>query len=812
MWSSLVRDQLPSHQTDSRRVTPRNTLIIMGQLAVVSDLPSSLPADLTGFVGRRAERSEVRRLLSKSRLVTLTGLGGVGKTRLALRVATELRRVMPDGVWFVPLGELSDPDLIAETTAAALGINDRSGPSGVGRLAEYLRPRELLLVLDNCEHLIDDCADLAEALLRACPRLRILATSREALRVEGEAVRPVAPLSVPHSQSHLRSSLEYEAVRLFVQRASLAVPGFTVDDESRPTVLGICQHLEGIPLALELAAVRLRSMSPTELLERLHGHWELLDLGSRSAPDRHRTMTACIEWSHGLCSPEERDLWEILSVFAGGVEMDAIQFVAGELSRSSEPVDIAHLVQALVDKSVLTIELHNGRGRYRMHEVLRQFGLHRLESAGSLSDAWRRLRDFYLDLLIRIDDDWMSPRQIVAMQRVRRETANIRVALEFCCTEPDEAVAGLDIASRMRRYSLAYGGFTEGRQWLGRLLALVPAPGMARVQGLRAACWLAAVQGDSESSSSLLTEARRVADVVGGQARFQVDQVAGWHQMFFGDRKGATESLTRALDGFRMDGNLLDATETYTLLGMAYGLVGDIERAVEHHQASLDIGEQTGAPWERSNSLWHLGLLAWANGDLAQAVALEKQSLDLKRRLDERVGVALCFEALAWIHSEAEPRRAATLFGAADRLWTTMDTTLEALPGLSPMRQSSEERVRVALESAFNAAHREGADMGSDAAIAYALEEEPTGGVAAETSRTNAAAALTNREREIAELVAAGLTNKAIASKLVISPRTVETHVEHILIKLGFNTRIQVAAWISEQAGEPGPTREHPNH
>jgi predicted ATPase/DNA-binding CsgD family transcriptional regulator len=781
----------------------------MGPLAFASDSPSSLPADLTGFVGRRDDRAEVRRLLSESRLVTLTGLGGVGKTRLALRVATELRRVMPDGVWFVPLGELSDPDLIVETTAAVLGIHDCSGPSGAIRLAEYLGPRELLLVLDNCEHLIDGCADLAEVLLRACPRLRILATSREALRVEGEAVRPVAPLSVPHAQSHLRPSLEYEAVRLFVERASLAVPGFTVNDESRATVLGICQHLEGIPLALELAAVRLRAMSPTELLEGLHGHWELLDLGSRSAPDRHRTMTACIEWSHGLCSPEERDLWEVLSVFAGGVEMDAIQYVASELSRSSGPGAVAHLVQSLVDKSVLTIELRNGRGRYRMHEVLRQFCLRRLESAGTLTDARRRLRDFYLELLIRIDHDWMSPRQIVSMQRVRCETANIRVALEFCCTEPGEAGAGLDLASRMRRYSLAYGGFTEGRQWLERLLALVPEHGMDRVQGLRAACWLAAIQGDRESSTSLLTEARQVADLVGSEASSLVEQAAGWHQMFLADHNGSTDSFTRAVDGFRADGNLRDATETYILLGMACGLAGDIERAVEAHQACLDICDQTGAQWERSYSLWHLGLLAWAGGDLAQAIALEKQSLELKRRMEEQLGVALCFEALAWIHAKAEPRRAAILFGAVDRLWRTMGTSLEVLPGLIRLRQSSEVRVRTVLASAFNASHGEGANMDTVSAIAYALEEKPLPGRVAKATRANLTG-LTRREREIAELVAAGLTNKEIAGKLVISPRTAETHVEHILSKLGFNTRTQIAAWISEQAGEPGPTEKSP--
>ena len=345
----------------------------MARPALVHGASSSLPAELTAFVGRRHDRAEVRRLLSESRLVTLTGLGGVGKTRLALQVATDVQRATPDGVWFVPLAELSDPGLIADAIASVLGIHDRSGRFGVVRLAEYLRPHELLLVMDNCEHLIDDCAALADTLLRMCPRVRILATSREALRISGETALPVAPMSVPPS-AHQGALNEFESVRLFVDRASQVVPGFSVDEENRAAVLGICEHLEGIPLALELAAVRLRAMSPSELLEGLREHWLLLDIGNRTAPERHRTMSACIEWSATLCSPAERDLWARLAVFAGGFEMDAVQYVGADLDTSATKDSISRLVQSLVDKSILTIALRDGRARYRMHEVLRQFG------------------------------------------------------------------------------------------------------------------------------------------------------------------------------------------------------------------------------------------------------------------------------------------------------------------------------------------------------------------------------------------------------------------------------------------------------
>lgn len=769
----------------------------MAQLALVRDTPSSLPTELTEFVGRRHDRAEVRRLLSESRLVTLTGLGGVGKTRLALRVATDLRRAVRDGAWFVPLGELSDPDLIAEAIGAALGMQGRTGRPGV---IEYLRTRELLLVLDNCEHLVDACAILADTLLRTCLGLRMLATSREALRIGGEAVWQVAPLSVPHGGDDLDAFHDYEAVRLFVELAGQVVPGFRIDEKNRSEVLDICRHLEGIPLALELAAVRLRAMSPAELLERLRGHWELLDLGSRSAPARHRTMQACIEWSHALCSAPERDLWERLSVFPGGVQMDAIEYVAAHSELSATSESTAHLVQSLVEKSILGLEVHDGRARYRMHEVLRQYGMDRLESAGALSTARRVLRDFYADLLSRVDADWMSQRQIDWMRRLRREDTNLRPALEFCCTELGEATIGLEVAARLRRYAMSYGAFSEVRQWLRRLLALVPEPDLIRLQGLHTACWLAALQGDRESASSLLAEARQLAEQLGTPATTLIDQLAGLHQMFLGDFDEAADSLGRALEGFQPSADLGDIADTHLMLGMASGFAGHSERATAAHQAVLDISAATGESWARSYSLWNLGLVVGAAGDAARAVELERQSLELKRRMDERLGVALCLEALAWMHANDRPRRAATLLGAADTLWKVIGTWLDALPGLTPFHQSCETSVRAALEpELFAASYSEGAAMDPRTAIAYALEEKPAARDATDPSRTEPDR-LTKREHQIARLVADGLTNQDIANRLVISRRTVDTHVEHILSKLGFTSRTQVAVWISDPA------------
>jgi predicted ATPase/DNA-binding CsgD family transcriptional regulator len=765
------------------------------QVAPAPAVRATLPAELTEFVGRRQDRADVRRLLSESRLVTLTGMGGVGKTRLALRSAADLQRTMRDGVCFVPLAELSEPTLIPEATAAALGIHDRSSEFGMIRLSEYLRDRELLLVLDNCEHLIEDCAILADTLLRTCPRLRILATSRETLRISGEAIHPLAPLSVPHEDTELGGLQDFEAVRLFLERVRQVVPDFTIDAENRAAVLDICRHLEGIPLALELAAVRLRSMSPAQLLERLRDHWQLLDLGSRNAPERHRTMSACIEWSHAQCSPAERELWERLSIFPGGVEMDAVEQVARELSATPEPG--ADLAQALVDKSILSVERTDGHARFRMHEVLRQFGTARLESTELLGAASHALRSFYTDLLARIDADWMSPRQIEWMRRLRREDANLRIALEFSCTEPGEAPAGLELAARLRKYAMAYGTFTEVRHWLRRLLALVPGADTARLRGLRAACVLAALQGDRESGAALLAEARDVAGHLPSSAAWLVDQAAGWHHMFAGDLDSCLSSLEHALVVLEPDGNLRDIAETHTLIGMARGFAGDLPGSAASHHKALALCEASGESWCRSFSLWHLGLVLWTGGDLDGGLELERQSLELKRRMDERLGLALCLEAAAWMQLPRSPRRAATLLGAADRLWHVMGTSLEVLPGLTPLRQGCEAAARESLGSVgFSTSHAAGAGMEPATAVAYALDEKKTPGVRSGVDADR----LTKRERQVAELVATGLTNQDIASKLVLSRRTVEGHVEHALTKLGFTSRTQLAVWLADQS------------
>ena len=394
----------------------------------------NLPAEVTSFVGRRHEVAGVRRMLATNRLVTLTGAGGVGKTRLAQRVGGEARRAFPDGVWFVELAELRDPGLVAVTVGEALGIREEAVGGDSAGLTAFLADRQALLILDNCEHLIDACADLAGALLPACPGLRILATSRQALRLAGEATLAVQPLSVPDPDLPATPAelSRNESVNLLVERAGAVLPGLELTDENCATIARLCQALEGVPLAIELAVARLRVLTMEQILDRLTDRYRLLTSGARNAPARQQTLRALVDWSWDLCSADERTLWARASVFAGGFELDAAEQICGDESLPADTV--LDLIESLVDKSVLTRSADGPRARYRMLEVVREYGAARLAEAGEQPAVAARHRDWFAALASYGDRHWVSPDQAVLMRRLRHEQANLRVALEHAIT------------------------------------------------------------------------------------------------------------------------------------------------------------------------------------------------------------------------------------------------------------------------------------------------------------------------------------------------------------------------------------------
>ncbi|MFD6061324.1 protein kinase domain-containing protein [Rhodococcus wratislaviensis] len=759
----------------------------------------NLPFELTSFVGRRREVTETKGKLSVSRLVTLTGIGGVGKTRLAQRVATDLRRAFRDGVWLVELGELRDGSLLAEVVAAALGVRDRSPRPLEEVVVGFLAPRHLLLVLDNCEQLVDAVAWLVETLLRTCPDLRILATSREPLGIGGEAVLRVPPLTVPgpDRDPSLRGLPQFDAVTLFAERAAAAVPGFVLTDDNRVAVTRICRQLDGLPLAIELAAARLRTMSVEQILDRLADRYKLLTLGGRGAPTRQQTLQLCIDWSYELCTPPEQQLWARLSVFAGSVELDAVETIC---SGGLAPEDLLDGVAALVDKSILIREDAGVVVRFRMLETLRDYGREKSEYVGEHQVLRRRHCDWYLSLAVEAEAEWVSPRQLEWIARIEREQPNLREAMEFSLSHVDDAdtEAGLRIAAALFPFWLARGLLSQGRYWLDRALARSPGQmTVERVEALYADSALAELQGDFTAGTALVEEGRVLVEQMGdATAHARIIQAEGLLAVFRGDLHRASRLLEEARDLSAVQGDVTRQVEILYELGLAYELRGETAKAITCHEQVLAITESRGESMYRSYSLWSMGVAVWRQGDSDRAARLVEQSVRLGRVLDDPLIVAVCLESLAWLCDERSAERAGVLMGAAEELGRALGSSTVLFPHLFVYHQECESRTRRTLGArGFQAALRNGRALGFRAAVAYALGEQPDGA----TPSVGAVTALTTRERQVADLIAQGMTNKAIAAQLVMSHRTAQGHVEHILAKLGFTSRAQIAAWVVEQ-------------
>ncbi len=767
--------------------------------------------DVTPLVGRRRELETIKRLLEGHRLVTLTGVGGAGKTRLARRATADLSRVYKDAAWVVELADVQDPDLLGHSVARAIGLQVKSADFDPALLTEFLSDRRALLTLDNCEHLAEACAALVERLLVECSGLRVLATSQRALGLTAESLFQVPPLTMPDpgAETPPEGLRQYESISLFVDRAAAIHPGFEVTEGNAASIVELCRALEGIPLALELAAARTRVLSPQAMVDRLEDRYQLLNRGFRgNVPDRQRSLEASVNWTYDLCSDAERRLWADLSVFRGGFDYDGAEAVAGPDVADESFLDV---LDTLVERSVVWRQDDGGIVRFRLLETLRLYGERELERAGRIDEVRQRHRDHLLARAMQFEAEWTGPRQVAWLSEMHADHANIRAALQYCVERAD-ADKALRILSCLEAFWITAGSVSEARRWLDLALAEAPqgdVPSLA--VAFRVAAWFALIQVDIEGAAAVVDGFRLLIGQQGStpepateaQALMAEGLLAAWS----GETDRGVDLIRRSIEGFQETGELSTRAFGLVVSGMLAGFTGHVDEGREAQLRCIALTEPRNEIYMRSFALAILGVIALGEGDLPEARAKLHDALRMKRELGDQLGIALVLEFLAWTAVAAgDGQRAATLLGAAGSVWNLLGVSLSTLPHFSERRRDSELVAR-SMEPAetYEKYAARGAVMGIAEAMAFALDEQPPAARTRRESRSTASdSPLTRREREVALLVQEGLSNQQIAERLVLSTRTAEAHVENILRKLGFSSRAAVASWVAEHQDQVG--------
>ena len=732
------------------------------QLKSLSNLSHNLPVQLTSFIGREFEVAEVGRLLTTTPLLTLVGFGGVGKTRLAVQVAAEVLDQYRDGVWLVELAALADPGFVPKMVASTLGVPEQAGRPLPEMLAESLSGKTLLLVLDNCEHLLSACVDLADALLKRCPWLRILATSREALGIAGELTYPVPPLCVLAPDGLLTPdiAMECESVRLFVERAVLSKPGFRLTSYNAAAVAQIASRLDGIPLAIELAAARVKVLDVEQIARRLDDRFHLLTGGGRNALPRQKTLQGAMDWSYDLLGEAERTVLRRLSAFPGGCVLEAAEAVCS--GNGVEITEVLDLLTQLVDKSVVIVEAKMGEARYRLLETVRQYGRDRLREAGEDTETAARHRDWFLALAEPAEEGLRGPAQQSWLKRLDAEHDNLRAALEWSKTVDGGAEGGLRIATALTYFWHLRGHIKEARKWLAALLSTATgAPASLRARALCAAgiiAWRLSEYGEAsrwlEESLTLCAEtqdtrtsgmalhflahvAKSTGDFDQAARRFEesLDQFNRlqdqWGRALSlsclgsvvsrqGDYGRAKALLDESLALFTKVGDRLQAADALFSLAKIAEALGEYERAMQLAQESLEIGRTMGNRITIAAGLAAMGLAALRQGAVERAVALLRESLRLRTELADREGIASCLALLgAAALEQGQPSHAAWLIAAADTLRATIGAAIRPA-GYDRDRLMSTLRNRLG-EAEFELASAEGRAMSLDQAIQFAL-------------------------------------------------------------------------------------------
>lgn len=611
-------------------------------------VPRNLPAQLSSFVGRARELAELTRLLRRSRLLTLTGPGGCGKSRLSLQLVAETAGGLEEGAWWVPLAPITDPAMLGGVLAQVLGVRPVPGESELDAVITFLGQREAVMVLDNCEHLLEEAARAAEILAGGCPGLRVLATSREPLRAQGETEWRVPSLSLPSDKPGSAGAAASDAVRLFVERAAQVRPGFTLTQENEAAILAICRELDGMPLAIELAAARLRTFSVEQIATRLADRFRLLTGGARTALARHQTLHASLDWSHELLSDQERTVFRRLGVFVGGFTLEAAERVCA--GRDIDAAAVLSLVTTLVEKSLVQAEDNGPVVRYRLLETMRAYALDRLGEAGETERARDRHRDFYLEFAERIAPELLTPEQPEFLELLDPEDANFTLAIEHAsATEPDKALrlsVALTLWWRLRSH------FAQGEAGFARSLEAQGSPEL-RARALWGHAYLRTFAGALDVAFPAAQQALEAAEMIGdhstaARALWLIGITTMWP-----DPIGSRPGLERALDLAVATGDEFARMHTTQALGMTHLLQEDHHSMVPFHEEALALAERLG---QQDALAWHwiaMALGAWIGGDLERVADAGKRAFDIARRAGDIVTETAAVAGLCIAESEA---------------------------------------------------------------------------------------------------------------------------------------------------------------
>ena len=840
-------------------VTGPGLAVGFGPLRSLDDpaLRHNLPSQATSFVGRGVELAELRSLISGgSRLVTIAGPGGIGKSRLALQVAAGALDGAGDGVWLVELAPVAEPELVARTVAAVLQVLEEPGRPMLDTLLDAVGDRYLLVVLDNAEHVLGAVAKLADAIMRSCPRARLLVTSREPLGIGGEHVFRVPSLPVPPADLAVPGRLAaFESVQLFAEHAAMHRQGFVVDDANAAAVAAVCVRLDGIPLALELAAARLGSLSVSEVSSRLDQRFRLLTGGSRTALPRHQTLRALIDWSYDLLNPEEQIMADRLSVFAGGWTLEAAEAVAPGGGTGEWQV-LDHLA-ALVGKSLVLAEEIHGSTRYWLLETVRQYAAERLaRRPGSELDETRAAhRDHYLALVETAGTHLRGPDEAVWLDWLELEFDNIRAALAFSVTDPDGAEPGLRLAAALRWFCNMRGHAGEALEALNVLLARPDAriPNLIRARALTVSCHLLDHFSDDSAVPSIAGEAIQIArsladDAVAADALSQLC----WFRFEHGDLPTALAHIDEAVGLARRAGDPRLLAEVLSRRAVFESEAGDLDAAFADQQETLTLARATGDSYRLAITLANLGVDEHAAGELRAARAHLREAsmladnlgyqilsagllqnlgfVDLidadprsaRRHFTDCLDTARITGIRTYVHAallglalaagaDGDPTVAATLHGVADEHCEQGGRGFEAIE--AGLRDRDHAHLRATLgDAAFEVAYSCGRTLSQADAIALATAAaEPDPGVAStvtvpadgQATAGGSAGPLSDREREIVALLAGGASDAQIAGRLFLSVNTVRSHLERIRDKTGARRRAELVRYAIQAGIDP---------